>query len=80
MHEPIVKNAILPKNSVQKINVKNIREIRDFPGILENLKNQNSREFSSRESEMHTSSRDLNIIQKINNSVNATQHTEDQFI
>jgi predicted unusual protein kinase regulating ubiquinone biosynthesis (AarF/ABC1/UbiB family) len=35
--------------------VKNIREIRDFPGILENLKNQNSREFSSRESEMHTS-------------------------
>jgi hypothetical protein len=38
--------------------VKNIREIRDFPGILENLKNQNSREFSSRESEMHTSSYD----------------------
>jgi hypothetical protein len=57
MHEPIVKNAILPKNSVQKIYVKNIREIRDFPGILENLKNQNSREFSSREFEMHTSIR-----------------------
>jgi hypothetical protein len=55
MHEPIVKNTILPKNSVQKINAKNIREIRDFPEILENLKNHNSREFSSREFEMHTS-------------------------
>jgi hypothetical protein len=55
MHVPIVKNTILPKNSVQKINAKNIREIRDFPGIFENFKNHNSREFSSREFEMHTS-------------------------
>jgi hypothetical protein len=35
MHEPIVKNAILPKKYVQKISVKKIREIRDFPGILD---------------------------------------------
>jgi hypothetical protein len=55
MHEPIVKNTILPKKCVQKINVKKIREFetsREFSRIRTLL---NSREFSSREFEMHTS-------------------------